>query len=293
MSSSVAKNGTMSSVLSHNAYGKSGIRLTKVSRHADRQDFKEMTVNIQLEGDFAQSYTTGDNTAIVATDSMKNTVYALAAKNDLNDIESFARLLAEHFLQKYAHVSQSNVHIVEDLWQRIESGGKPHAHSFVGGGSEKRVATVHADRKNVVIQSGLDNLFVAKTAQSKFFGFLRDELTTLADTDDRIFATALEMTWLYNQAPVSYDAVYKKIRQVVLDVFANNESLAVQQTLYQMGEAVLAAVAEVDEITITMPNQHRLVFNLEPLGLPNKNEIFYLVDEPFGLITGTIKRGDA
>jgi urate oxidase len=300
MGSITAKSGALSSTLAHNAYGKSGIRLTKVTREDGKQLFKEMTVNIQLEGQFDLSYTTGDNSQIVATDSMKNTVYALAADHDLKDIESFAVLLARHFVGKYGHVKQANVHIVEDLWHRIISNGKEHAHSFVSAGNEKRVATARAGREGAEteetidadVQSGLENLVVAKTTDSKFFGFVRDEYTTLKDADDRIFATSVEMIWHYNNMPSDFNKTYATVRQIVLDVFASHLSLAVQQTLYEIGKAVIAAVPEIEEVMVTMPNQHRLMFNLEPLGKQNKNEIFYLVDEPFGLITGTIRRGE-
>jgi urate oxidase len=290
MSSLAAKRETMSSTLTHNAYGKSGVRLTKVTRHSDRQEFKEITVNVQLEGDFALSYMTGDNSMLVATDSMRNTIYVLAAEHPLVDIEGFGRSLAKHFLDKYPQVSGSGVHIVEHLWQRIVTEGKPHAHSFVSSGNEKRTTTIHATRKNLEIESGIENLVVAKTTDSKFSGFIRDEYTTLADTEDRIFATNMEITWIYSSAPADYNKCYETIRQIALDVFAAHFSLAVQQTLNEIGEAVLKAVDQVQEITIAMPNQHRLAFNLEPLGKQNKNEIFYSVDEPFGLVTGTLTR---
>jgi urate oxidase len=290
MSSLAAKRGVMSSTLTHNAYGKSGVRLTKVSRHTDRQDFKEITVNVQLEGDFALSYTKGDNSKLVATDSMRNTIYALAADHPLTDIESFGQTLAKHFLDKYPQVTGCGVHIVEHLWQRIVSGGKPHAHSFVSSGDEKRSTTVHATRKKLEIESAIENLVVAKTTDSKFLGFVRDEFTTLADAEDRIFATTMELSWTYSAPPSDYNKCYETIRQIALDVFADHLSLSVQQTLNEIGEAVMKAVDQVEEITIAMPNQHRIAFNLEPLGKQNKNEIFYSIDEPFGLVTGTLTR---
>jgi urate oxidase len=288
----MAKNGVMSSKLIQNAYGKSGVRLTKVIRNKDRQELKELTANIQLEGDFEASYTSGDNSKVIATDSMKNTVYVLASEHPLTDIEGFAKTLAKHFLDKYAHVTQATVHLVEDLWLRIPVGGVGHAHSFVSAGNEKRSTTVVATRENMVIESGIDNLVVAKTTNSQFWGFIRDEYTTLAETKDRIFATAVEARWIYEKEPRHFNQTYEKVREIILDVFAKHDSLAVQQTLWQMGQDVLSAIAEIEEITITMPNQHRIAFNLEPLGHKNKNEIFYPIDEPYGLITGTLKRGE-
>jgi urate oxidase len=290
MSSLAAKRDKMSSTLTHNAYGKSAVRLTKVTRKGELQELKELTVNIQLEGDFALSYTAGDNSKVVATDSMKNTVYVLAADHPLNDIESYGRDLAKHFIDRYPQVESSSVHIVEHLWHRIAVGGKAHNHSFVSSGDEKRTTTVHATREKVVIESGIDNLVVAKTTDSKFLGFVKDEYTTLADAEDRIFATALELNWVYSKSPSDFNQAYETVRTTALETFANHLSLAVQQTLNAMGEAVLSAVPEIDEITITMPNHHRIAFNLKALGKENKNEIFFATDEPFGLITGTLKR---
>jgi urate oxidase len=81
------------------------------------------------------------------------------------------------------------------------------------------------------------------------------------------------------------------IRAALLNVFATHDSLAVQQTLYAMGEAAIDACAEISEIELTMPNQHRLLVSLQPFGLENPNEIFVPTNEPFGLICGTISRG--
>ena len=129
-------------IIVHHSYGKSKVRLTKVSRQPDRHELKELNVDIALEGDFEETYTTGDNARIVATDSMKNTVYVLAAEHPLDDIESFAKTLAAHFIQKYEHVQKATINIAEDLWQRILLKGEAHAHAFVSAGAEKRVTKV-------------------------------------------------------------------------------------------------------------------------------------------------------
>lgn len=286
-----------SCVLLHNSYGKSAVRLSKIVRRDGYQDLKELTVNIQLEGDFAGSYLDGDNSQIIATDSMKNIVYVLAAEHPLATLESFAQDVALHFLKTYSHVTEATVHLVEDLWMRISTDGKPHPHAFVSAGNEKRVASAVADRETISLQSGIDNLLVAKTTDSQFWGFIRDQYTTLPEVQDRIMATSIEATWLYRAETkietekIDFNKHYEVIRTIILDTFATQHSLAVQQTLYEMGESVLAAVADIDEISITMPNQHRIAFNLEPFGQKNQNEIFVPIDEPFGLISGTVKRG--
>jgi urate oxidase len=280
----------MSAVLTHNAYGKSHIRLTKVTRHADRHDLKELYVAVQLEGDFAASYLHGDNSRVVATDTMKNIIYALAKGHPLADVESFGQALANHFLQHYPHVSSAAVRLEEQPWQRLLIDGREHPHAFAGGSTEKRTCTVTRTRQALRVESGLDDLPLLKTTDSAFAGFLRDGYTTLPETDDRIFATVLSASWLYGVAAADWNHCHSLIRQTLLEVFARHKSLAVQQTLHAMGAAALEACSQIEQITLRMPNQHRLLVNLQPFGLENKNEIYMATEEPYGLITGTLRR---
>lgn len=282
--------GAPSSLLVHNAYGKSEIRLTKVTRQPDRQELKEITVGIQLEGDFSETYTSGDNSKIVATDSMKNIVYALAAEHPLDSIESFANYLAEHFLTKYEQVSQTTVQVRESLWNRIMLSGKEHHHAFTSAGDERRRTVVKATHEKTSFESGIEDLVVLKTTNSEFWGFVRDQFTTLPETRDRIFATAIEATWSYGEDNPDFNKIYDTVRNIMLEVFATHKSLSVQQTLYEMGRRVLDACDCIEEITIRMPNQHHIPMNLTPFGLENKNEIFVPTDEPHGLIIGTLRR---
>ena len=282
----------MPNILSHDSYGKSQVRLTKVTRHADRHDLLEVGVDIELEGDFSRAYTHGDNATIIATDTMKNTVYALAKQLQFNSIEHFGQLLASHFIANNTHVRRATVRLSESPFERIAIDGKPHPHAFVGGGSERRTATVALARDGISITSGIDGLLILKTTGSAFKGFIRDRYTTLNETGDRIFATILKMDWTYGKpAGIDYNALHRKAREAALRVFAESFSDSVQQTLYQMGDAVLKTCAEIEQIELAMPNKHRILANLEPFGLSNENEIFISTDEPFGLIRGTVKRG--
>jgi urate oxidase len=280
----------MAHVLAKNSYGKSQVRLTKVTRRGERHELMELSANIELEGEFTESYTAGDNSRIVATDTMKNTVYALAATHLLENIESFAMLLANHFLEKFSHVAGATVAIQQDRWMRI---AEDHAHAFVSGGNEKRTCRVirrrsasKADRSG-----GIEELVVVKTTRSAFAGFLRDAFTTLPETMDRIMGTSVSAEWHYSPGDHDFNSVYDRARAALIDVFAKHYSKAVQETLYEMGRAALDACPEIEEISITLPNQHRIPVNLQPFGLENKNEIFVPQDEPFGLIKGTIRRG--
>ncbi len=277
-------------VIVQHTYGKSKVRLTKVSRRADRHDLEELCVDISLAGDFEETYTTGDNSRIVATDSMKNTVYLLAAEHPLNDIESFGTALAAHFIKTYSHVEKATVSIAQDLWQRIHVEGNPHTHAFVGAGPEKRIARIEHDRNQVVVRSGITDLRVVKTTDSAFEGFIRDKYTTLPEVKDRIFGTSISALWLYNDQIRDFNASYATLRATVLGIFATHVSLSVQQTLHEIGQIALERCPCVQQISLTMPNEHRIPFRLTDFDMENRNEIFVTTDEPFGLITAVIDR---
>lgn len=280
----------MPGTLIHNSYGKSCVRLTKVTRHAGRHDLTELTVDIELEGDFSASYLQGDNATIVATDSMKNIVYARAREHLLTSIESFGQALAEHFLNSYAQVARVTIGLAEHAWQRLTVQGAEHPHAFVAGSKEKRTSIVSLTHEALRIEAGVDDLVLLKTTNSAFSGFLRDRYTTLPDTGDRILATALSARWLYQRPPGDWTAAFQTVRTAMLEAFASHQSLSVQQTLHVLGDAALAACAAIEQIQLRMPNKHRLLVNLQPFGLDNDNEIFVATDEPYGLITGTLRR---
>ena len=272
--------------LTANSYGKSDVRVTKVIRRGDRHDLVELSVDVTLEGTFDATYLAGDNGNVVATDSMKNTVYVLAKDHALYSIESFAIDLAGHFLRTYAQVHTARVEVRQHLWGRIGT----HPHAFASAGNELRTCEVTARRNSLSVSGGLRDLLLLKTTDSAFTGFVRDEFTTLKETSDRIFATSVTATWRYASPDVDFNAAHESIRTALLDTFASHVSRSVQQTLYAMGEAALARCARIGNIDITMPNKHRLLVNLAPLGRANDNEIFVWTDEPYGNIHGRIER---
>jgi urate oxidase len=281
----------MSVKLVHSNYGKSRVRLVKVARHEDRHDLQDITVHIAFEGDFETAHTLGDNSKVLPTDTMKNTVYALAKQvPEIEEIEDFALRLKDHFLKNNAQTSRVTIKIEENLWTRIAVAGASHHHSFTKSSDEKKTAKVIASRESVIVESGLENLLVLKTTKSGFEGFLKDQYTTLKETNDRIFATAVKATWLYARPEATSGALWRGVRQLILETFAQHESRSVQQTLYAMGEAVLEKYEDITEISLSLPNKHCLLVDLSRLGMENKNEIFVPTDEPHGLIEAKVKR---
>jgi urate oxidase len=280
----------MPAKLASNSYGKSAVRLTKVKRLADRHELIELEVAVELTGDFADSYLTGDNRLIVATDTMRNTVYALAAQHPIDAMEDFGLALGAHFLANNPHVATAVIRLAQTAWKRFSEAGQDHPHTFVGAGDHRRTARVVQTRGGAQTSAGVENLLLLKTADSAFKSFLRDAYTTLRETDDRIFATRLTAEWTYAPGRHDWNVSHDSAMDAMLKTFAGHKSLAVQQTLYAMGDAALGAVPAIVTIDLEMPNQHRIPFNLEPLGLPNRNEIFVTTSEPYGLIKAGLTR---
>ncbi len=276
--------------ISQQSYGKSNVRLTHVSRQADRHELIQLAAQIMLEGDFDSVYTDADNHNVIPTDTMKNTVYAVAKKYGVGNIEMFAQQLADNFITKFEHDDKVHVNIRQQQWHRIDLNGRQHGHAFVGGGTEENECRVEAAREHVALTSGLAGLQVLKTTESGFSGFLKDEFTSLTETDDRIFATTISASWPCGSLNHDWTSTRRSVRDLMLDVFAHNYSPSVQKTLHEMAELVLASCPEIDEISIQMPNQHHLLVDLSAFNLTNEHEVFVPTTEPFGVISATIKR---
>jgi len=280
----------MGVILGQNNYGKSRVRLVKVTKHPDRHDLTDLSVDIQLQGDFLTAHTAGDNSNILPTDTMKNTVYALAKGESIADPENFGLMLAAHFLGNNPQVSEARIELREHLWRRIDVHGKPHRHSFISRGNERRLAVITQSRAATVIEAGIEELLVLKTTDSGFVGFIKDPFTTLKETTDRIFSTVIAARWRYTTPAEEYGLCYREVRRMILETFAQHHSLSVQQTLYAAGKLVLDTYPDIAEIRLSLPNRHCLLVNLTPFGMENDNEIFVPTDEPHGLIEATITR---
>ena len=277
-------------MLVQSAYGKSRVRLVQIARHGDRHDLSDLTVAIRFEGKYTESYTNGDNTDVLPTDTMKNTVYALAARHGIQEPEAFGLTLATHFLERNPRLTDVRVDVSAQAWDRVRSGGREDGHAFMGRGPDLRTASVGVSRTRTIIAGGVRDLLILKSSRSAFAGFLKDEFTTLPETRDRLLATSLTATWNYLSGEIDHGRVWRKVRQVLLESFAAHDSASVQHTMYAMGNAVLAEVPDVAVIHLVMPNKHHLPVDLSRFGLENRNEIFVATDEPHGLIEATIAR---
>ena len=283
--------------LAQNRYGKHRVRVSKIRRprrdapKLEKHEFVEVAVDVELMGDFDAAFTEANNKQVIATDTCKNTVYAIAKTDDLASIETFGHAIAQHFINQYSHVSQCKVSLSETVWERLGDS----LHGFTARDRSNPTSTVTLDRNSdAVITSGVKGLLIAKTTESGFEDFHQDEYRTLADVDDRILATEMTAEWVYTGSANSSADQFAQNRKTIMDAlfaaFLDHYSRSVQETLYRMGQAAIEACELVKEISLTMPNKHHILANVVPQGTPNENEVFVVTDEPFGFIQGTVAR---
>jgi urate oxidase len=282
--------------LGSNQYGKAEVRVVAVDRSGPRHTLVDLNVSSSLRGDFAAAHTAGDNSHVLATDTQKNTVFAFA-RDGVGPPEAFGLRLARHFAGAYDWITGARVGVESYGWDRIAVGGQPHDHAFSRNGSEVRTAVVTVDGDRTHVLGGLTGLVVLKTTGSEFWGFPRDRYTTLAETRERVLATAVTARWRYTSADLDWDACFAGVRGALLEAFAGTHSLALQQSLFAMGRVALERNPEVAEIRLSLPNKHHFLQDLSAFGLgnsPGEDEtlVYHADDRPYGLIEGTVQRDD-
>jgi urate oxidase len=280
----------MAIVLGANQYGKAENRLVRIYRETARHEIRDVTVSTALRGDFAAAHLHGDQSSVLPTDTQKNTAYAFAKEHGLRAIEDYAFTLARHFVDDVEPVHGARISVDEFAWERVPVGGEGHDHTWVRRGPEVRTTVVDVSDEGTEVVSGLRDLVLLKSTGSEFHGFLKDRYTTLPETDDRIMSTALAVQWRYTGLDVDWDKTWADARRILLEKFATVHSLALQQTLWEMGRGVLEAHPQIAEISLQAPNKHHFTVDLSPFGLENRNEVFYAADRPYGLIEATVTR---
>jgi urate oxidase len=274
-------------VLGANRYGKAETRLVRVSRDGDTHTLADFNVSVALSGDLEATHHTGDNSGVLPTDTMKNTVYAFAKEHGVGAPEEFGLLLARHFVATQEQVHAAEVSIETFAWQRLGP------HSFQRTSDFTRTAVISAGSALTQVVSGLSGLVLLNSTASEFHGFPRDRYTTLPETTDRILATAVDARWRHVSDTSDWDASFAGAKDALTTAFVNTYSLSLQQTLLAMGTRVLESRPEIAEIRLALPNKHHYLVDLSPFDLANDNEVFIAGDRPYGLIEGTVTRDDA
>lgn len=277
--------------LGRNRYGKAAIHVVRVARDPGGHRVRDVVVAIALEGDFGAAHTDGDNSLVVATDTMKNTAYAFAKDHLDGSIEAYGRALAEHFLE-FEQVDGATVNVREHPWEPIEIDAKPARDAFVRADQGIRIATVAATRAETTVEAGVEDLVAMKTTRSAFSGFPRDRYTTLPETDDRLMATRITAIWRYGSPDLDFDATFAAVRRTLLEAFADHDSPSVQTSIWIMARAMLERHEGIEEVRMVLPNLHHWLVDLSPFGMTNEGEVYISTTEPHGLIEATVRRSD-
>lgn len=284
-----------------NQYGKAESRVVRIVRDTPVHEIVDLTVSTSLRGDFADAHTTGDQARVLPTDTQKNTAFAWAKVHGVASVEGYAIALGQRLLDATPAAAQAQVRVEQHAWDRLGD------HSFVRRGGATRTAVVTVSRNDVQVLSGVQDLVVLNSTDSEFKGFLKDELTTLPETDDRILATSLVARWRHADvdpaAPdaVDWNASYDAALATLLRTFAGTYSRALQETLHAMGSALLDDQPGLAEVRFSAPNKHHFLvdfsgFRLDGTpyeGLTNDGEVFVAADRPYGLIEAQVVRDDA
>jgi len=277
-------------VLGQNKYGKSEVRVFKVKRDTDRHEIWDLDVRVALEGDFEAAHVEGDNSQLLATDTMRNTCYALAKDRLTGSIEEYGLALVDHFLEAGPTVESCRVEITQYLWERIEVDGKPHEHSFIRQRGERKARVSGDGSGGRKVEAGIDDVYVLKTTNSGWEGFYRERFTTLPETNDRILATIVTAKWEYDTIDADFDDLWNGVMEQTLKTFTDHYSPSVQNTLYRTGKAVLERFPEIGRIWYSFPNVHHIPYDLERFGIENEGEIFHATQDPYGQIEGWVER---
>ncbi|MFI7599586.1 factor-independent urate hydroxylase [Actinoplanes sp. NPDC049681] len=276
----------MAIVLGPNRYGKAETRLVHVTRGGDTHGLTDLNVSVALSGDLSATHLTGENSGVLPTDTMKNTVYAFAREHGVGEPEAFALRLGRHFVATQPQIVTARVSIEAYGWERLGP------HSFRRKGDFTRLCTVTVGEGVTQVVSGLKDFVVLNTTASEFHGFARDRYTTLSETTDRILATAVDARWRHLSDTTAWGESFEKAKDALVNAFVNTYSYSLQQTLFSMGTRVLDSRPEIAEIRLTLPNKHHYLVDLSPFQLENPGEVFIAGDRPYGLIEGTVTRDD-
>jgi urate oxidase / 2-oxo-4-hydroxy-4-carboxy-5-ureidoimidazoline decarboxylase len=239
-------------------YGKGGVTVYRLNRDGSAPDGRSpvfgANVLMLLYGDaFWATYTTGDNTGLIATDSMKNFIQRETIHFDGYDLEAYTRFLADKFLHTYPQVDGLQISASQLPYATVDG-----RIAFSPAGPERATVRIEVDRNGLVeVASGLTGFKLLKLGGSAFEGFVRDEYTTLPELKNRPLHMWLDLEWHYTHAQAAFSggSVSTHIRRVVHDVFASLHSGSIQQVIHQIGAALLAEIPAIAEVQLEATNR--------------------------------------
>jgi urate oxidase len=274
-----------------NSYGKGRVRVLRLHKDGAHHAVRELNVEALMTGDFGALFTHGDNAKAISTDTVKNLINIVARENLDLGTEAFCAAVCQRFLDRYPQVVSVDVTAHETKWVRY-GGDNPHPHAFTLDSNGRPFVKLTGSRTGMTTTSGIAGFTFMKTTQSGWDKYEKDSYTTIRETRDRICATSMEASWVWASAPADYAKANALILDTMIDVFVSTYSESVQDSMYRMAMAALAAVPQIVTISMACPNKHYIPINLAAFDLTNDNMIFLPTDEPHGQIECTVGRDD-
>jgi urate oxidase len=277
-----------------NYYGKGDVIVYRLNRDgrtpAGQCPVFGASVLMLVYGDaFWPTYETGDNTGLIATDSMKNFIQRETLNFPGYDLEGFGRFLAARFLDTYPQVEGVQITATEIPYGGIEDGSV----AFAPGGPERATARIELRRaagtmETVEARSGIEGFRLLRLGGSAFHGFVRDQYTTLPDIQNRPLHMWLKLSWLYTDAAAAFNegGVTAQVRALTHQIFHGFESGSIQQVIYQLGQAMLSRIPSIAEVSLEAQNRtwDAIAEQGETLG------VFTEARPPFGCLGLTLRR---
>jgi urate oxidase len=219
---------------------------------------------------FLPAYTQGDNSSVVATDSMKNFVLRQALAFEGATLEGFLDFLGRAFLATYPEMHALRLTAREQPFAAARVPGG--AGDFVG--SDVLFSRSHDDYTLAVLECARDadayrvsghrcgriGMQLIKVTGSSFTRFVRDEYTTLPERVDRPLFIYLDVYWTYADVQdmlASDHARYipaEQVRDVVQAVFHEFVSESIQHLVHEIGTRLLARFPQMAEVSFEAQN---------------------------------------
>lgn len=273
--------------LTSNRYGTSHVRLLKVKRDEVGSQVFEWCVKTIFTGDFEASFELGDNARILPADTVKNSVFSLARNSRAACPEEFAQELIGYILDWNSQIESVEVSIEEQPWDAIDS---------IPSAFRRRcpevwtTSAIGSRTTGIRIRSGIRGFKMVKTDHSSFQGFIKDSMTTLPDTSERLLGFEATVRWTYAGRDHMFDSLRSKILDLLSFAFADHESFSEQHTLQIMGRQVLDSIPEVVDLEFEVQSLRFECVDLSRFGQDNPNEVFSVSREPFGYVEAKFTR---
>jgi urate oxidase len=275
--------------ISGSSHGESRLRMLRIVRRGDRHDPKDLTVSCRFEGDFDSSFTEGRSDGLVPGEALKNLVHTTARIDGHGEIETFGLALCDRLLSSFPKITKVRVEVAEQLWSRLEIGGKAQGQAFEAGGGERRTAAVTSNGRQIAVVSGIDHLALMRSAGLRPPG-RHDDASGVQDGLQRLLVGALGARWTYSSPDVTFGPYRQGVHSVIVETFAAHARLSVEHTLHAIGEVALASYPEIVDITLTMQERPYRPADLFSAGVENPDDLFLVLDEPLGTVEVTLER---